>query len=227
MSHPFSPQGDSHSDPTRPYDADAARPVPEAPEATNGPAYGSLYGGPAAGAGHDATGPQDVRPGGAPSGTGWGTPYGAAPGAPYGTPAGAGHPGPGAPTAPTAPNAPNAPVESTERSMAMLAHLSMIVGLLLSAGWLTFVGPLVLWFMYKDRSPFVRQAAAGAFNFSIATCVASIAVWIFAISLIGIPVAIVLAVVVGVVTILFPILGAMKADKGQPYRYPVQIPVLS
>jgi len=110
--------------------------------------------------------------------------------------------------------------------MAMLAHLSMIVGLVLSAGWLTFVGPLVLWLVYKDRSPFVRQASAGAFNFSLAVSVASILVWLLVITFFGIPLALVLGLVVAVASIAMPIVGAMRADKGQPYHYPLQIPVL-
>ncbi len=39
------------------------------------------------------------------------------------------------------------------------AHASCFA-MALSAGWLSFVGPLVMWLIYKDRSPFVRQAAA-------------------------------------------------------------------
>ncbi|GAB49824.1 DUF4870 domain-containing protein [Mobilicoccus pelagius] len=164
--------------------------------------------------GHPAPGPYDHA---AP---GYGTPYGQGPqdtrpsGAPY----------PGGAPCPT--GVPGGPVEPSERSMAMLAHLSMIVGLLLSAGWLTFVGPLVLWLVYKDRSPFVRQASAGAFNFSLAVSVASILVWLLVITFFGIPIALVLGLVVGVASIVMPILGAMRADKGQPYRYPLQIPVL-
>ena len=56
---------------------------------------------------------------------------------------------------------------SEERSMALIAHLSTIAALIISAGWLSFVGPLVVWFLYKDKSQFARQSAAGAFNFNL------------------------------------------------------------
>ena len=111
--------------------------------------------------------------------------------------------------------------------MAIIAHLSTLVGFLLSAGWLTFLGPLVIWLLYKDRSPFVRQAAAGAFNFSLASWVAGLVAWILVFTIVGIPVSIVLGLLLLVATIVVPILAAMSADKLLPYRYPVQIRVLS
>ena len=46
--------------------------------------------------------------------------------------------------------------------MAILAHLAAVIAMVVSAGWLTFVGPLIVWFIYKDKSRFVRNAAAGS-----------------------------------------------------------------
>jgi len=39
-----------------------------------------------------------------------------------------------------------------DRTWAMLAHLSPLVGL-------GFIGPLVVWLIYKDKSPFVADQA--------------------------------------------------------------------
>ncbi len=88
-----------------------------------------------------------------------------------------------------------------ERTMAILAHLSTIVAMIVSAGWLSFVGPLIVWLLYKDRSPYVRQAAAGSFNFNLWAWVMSIVGWILFFTVIGIPVAIVLWIVAGVMTL--------------------------
>lgn len=209
MSYPYSPDG-SQSDPTSStYGSEAGRPMPAPSGSGAGSPQDSVHSpgfsfdpGYSGYAGDDSA--QGVRPGSSGS-------------APCGSPGGGGVSGFG----------PTGPVDTSERSMAMLAHLSMIIGMLLSAGWLTFVGPLVLWFVYKDRSPFVRQASAGAFNFSLAASVAAIVAWLLLLTIIGIPVAIIIFIAVAVVTILFPILGAMKANGGEPYRYPFQIPVLT
>ncbi|MBW8732612.1 MAG: DUF4870 domain-containing protein, partial [Terrabacter sp.] len=64
-----------------------------------------------------------------------------------------------------------------DRTVAILAHLSAIIAAVVSAGWLSILGPLVVWFVYKDKSLFVRQAAAGAFNFNLTIWVAVVAGW--------------------------------------------------
>ncbi len=114
-----------------------------------------------------------------------------------------------------------------ERTMAILAHLSTIVAMIVSAGWLSFVGPLIVWLLYKDRSPYVRQAAAGSFNFNLWAWVMSIVGWILFFTVIGIPVAIVLWIVAGVMTLWCHIHAAIRAANNRTYRYPARIPVLS
>ncbi|HET7399989.1 MAG TPA: DUF4870 domain-containing protein [Intrasporangium sp.] len=113
-----------------------------------------------------------------------------------------------------------------ERTWAMLAHGSALVAAIVSAGWLSFVGPLLVWALYKDRSAFVRRSAAGAFNFNIVLWVLSIVGWVFFITLIGIPIALILWVIVFVASILFHLVGAMRAYRGEEYRYPWGITVL-
>ncbi|MBK7722031.1 MAG: DUF4870 domain-containing protein [Austwickia sp.] len=114
-----------------------------------------------------------------------------------------------------------------ERSMAIIAHLSAIIAMVVSAGWLSFAGPLLVWFLYKDKSPYVRQAAAGAFNFNVWAWAMSIVGWILMITVIGIPIAIILWAVAGMMTLWCHIHGAVRAANHQPYRYPVSIRLLS
>lgn len=122
------------------------------------------------------------------------------------------------------------PVDATagadDRVLAVLAHLSPIIAAIVSAGWLSFLGPLILYVVYKDRSPLVRNAAASSFNFHITIWVAWIAAWIFFITIIGIPVAIVLWVVPAIAQIVLSIVGALRAWNGEVYRYPFQLPIL-
>ena len=119
-----------------------------------------------------------------------------------------------------------APVQREDTSMAVLAHLSTIVSMIISVGWLSFVGPLVVWFLYKDRSPFVRQAAAGAFNFNIGMWIANAIAWVLFITVIGIPIALVIWVVAGIMMIVCHILGTLRAMKGETFRYPFALPIL-
>lgn len=106
--------------------------------------------------------------------------------------------------------------------MALLAHLSTLVAMVVSAGWLSFVGPLILWALHKDKSSFVRASAAGAFNFNLSMWALSIIGWICVITLILLPIGLILLLVSAVGQIVFHIIGAMRANRGELYRYPMQ-----
>lgn len=135
------------------------------------------------------------------------------------------------PYAPTDPYAryqqvPNPAPSSDERLWAMLAHLSAPIAWVVSAGWLNFVGPLVVWALFKDRSAFVRNASAGSFNFTLSMTVTSIVGWILVFTVIGAPLGALLIAVGGIGAIVLGILGALKAWNGEAYRYPWQVRVL-
>ncbi|GGM91421.1 MULTISPECIES: DUF4870 domain-containing protein [Terrabacter] len=115
---------------------------------------------------------------------------------------------------------------SEERTWAVLGHLAALVAAVISVGWLSFVGPLVIWAIYKDRSAFVRQAAAGSFNFNLAVWVAIIAGWVMFFTVILIPVAIIVWIVAVLAGIWYHVRAAMAANRGESFRYPWSIPVL-
>lgn len=117
-------------------------------------------------------------------------------------------------------------VSDTDKSLAALTHSSSLIALILSAGWLSFVGPLVMWFIYKDKNPFIRQAAAGSFNFNIGLCVMTIIGWILFITIIGIPIAVVLWIISFLGQFIWHIMATVKAIKGKEYNYPFQIRIL-
>ena len=74
---------------------------------------------------------------------------------------------------------------------------------------------------------FARQSAAGAFNFNLSWWLLYWVGWLFAITFIGIVVAIPLWFVITVVALWCHIRGALNASSGRPYRYPFQLRVLS
>jgi len=113
-----------------------------------------------------------------------------------------------------------------EKTWAVLAHVAAPLGALLSAGWLGFVGPLVIWLMYRDRSGFVRAASARSFNFNIVLIVGNAVAWVLFISLIGIPIAIVMWIALFIGMLVFHISAALDASKGILYRYPLDLKLL-
>lgn len=118
---------------------------------------------------------------------------------------------------------------SDARTWALVAHIAAPVLNLVTAGWIGFLAPLVLWFVFKDRDPLVRNASAGAFNFNVIVGVLNIALWIIGILTLGVGFLLlpILLPILWVVTIVFAVLGAMAANRGQAYKYPIQIPILT
>ncbi len=113
-----------------------------------------------------------------------------------------------------------------DRTIAVLAHLSPIIAFLLSAGWLSFVGPLIAWLIWRDRGPLVRTASATSFNFNVTIWVAVVIGWICIFTIILIPLGIILLLVPGLLQLIFSILGAIRASRGEAFKYPFQIPIL-
>ena len=124
--------------------------------------------------------------------------------------------------------APN-PANSEERSMMLVAHLSAPAAMLLSVGWLPFLGPLLVWLFYRERSAAVRTASAGAFNFNLTMTIASVLTWIsvFATLFIGLIWAVPIWIVLFIVQIWVHVRGALAASRGEVYHYPFQIRLLS
>lgn len=129
---------------------------------------------------------------------------------------------------PYQPYEPSAPVStsSDDRLWAMLAHLSAVIAAVVSAGWLTILGPLIVWLAKKDSSPFVRNAAAGAFNFTLTMWLTSLIGWILTITLIGAVIGIPLIIIGSLGSIILGIVGAIKSWGGETYTYPWQVRVL-
>ena len=117
-------------------------------------------------------------------------------------------------------------IPNEDRTAAALAHAASLIAMVISAGWLSFVGPLVMWLIYKDRSPFVRQAAAGSFNFNLGLWIMSIVGWIFILTVIGLPIGLILLAVSFLAQIIGHVIGTVRATQGRTINYPFQLRVL-
>lgn len=114
-----------------------------------------------------------------------------------------------------------------DRAIAVLAHLSPIIAIIISAGWLGLVGPLLVWLIWRGRGDPVRTAAATSFNFSITVWAAFVVGWLLAFTVVLLPISLLLWIVPGILQLVLSIVGAVKASRGQAYRYPLQVPILS
>ena len=129
-------------------------------------------------------------------------------------------------------SAPTEPVTAPgpeERQWAMFAHLSALLGGLLTSGWGGsigfFIGPLVIWLMKKDTMPFVNDQAKEALNFAITVSLACVVLLMLTILSLGIGalLTIPLMMVIGIAALVFFIIAGVKANQGTRYRYPVSL----
>lgn len=117
--------------------------------------------------------------------------------------------------------------DDSDRSLAVIAHLSAPIAAVVSVGWLSMLGPLAVWWYAKDRDPFARRAAAGAFNFNLAFWVTFVVAWLLIFTLIGAVVGLPLLLIAFAVSAWCHIKGAIRSSRGEAYEYPFQIRVLT
>ena len=113
-----------------------------------------------------------------------------------------------------------------QRQWAMFAHLSALVGAILTGawggGWGCFIGPLIIWLMKKETMPFVDDQAKEALNFNITVAIVAVVLVLLTVMTLGIGlvIAIPVGIVVGIAWLVFTIIAAIKANEGVRYRYP-------
>lgn len=128
------------------------------------------------------------------------------------------------------PAAPAAGMPSAEeRQWALFAHLSILLGGLITTGWAfstgSFIGPLVIWLIKKDTMPFVADQAKEALNFAITLSIVCFALLVLTILSLGIGALITIPALmfIGIAALVLVILAAIKANEGVAYRYPFAI----
>jgi uncharacterized Tic20 family protein len=112
-----------------------------------------------------------------------------------------------------------------ERQWAMFAHLSALLGGLLTGHWMgigCFIAPLIIWLIKKDTLPFVADQAKEALNFNITVAIVSAVLLVLTVVTFGIGVFLTLpvGVIVGIAWLVLVIMAAIKANEGVTYRYP-------
>ncbi len=113
-----------------------------------------------------------------------------------------------------------------ERTWATVTHVVAGAAMILSAGTLGFVAALVIYLVYKDKGPFVRQHAADAVNIQLNALLWAVVIgvvgFVLLIVLVGVLIWMLLAVVPIVATALH-VIGAIKAYNGEQHWSPLTI----
>lgn len=123
------------------------------------------------------------------------------------------------------PAGPAAMNPNDEKTWAILTHLSPLLGFVTG---ILFVAPVILYFVLKDRGPFIRHHVTESLNAIISLALYSVAFSIaatlftvvtlgfgaFAFGLLG---------VLAVAAAVFWIIAAVETNKGRWYRYPLVI----
>ena len=110
------------------------------------------------------------------------------------------------------------PIEtnSDARMWGMLAHLSSLCGLLSIP---PLVGPLVVWLVKRNEMPFVDDQGKESLNFQITMFIALL----IAGATLCIGIGLIILPIVGILDLVFTIIGAVKANNGERYRYPFNL----
>lgn len=114
--------------------------------------------------------------------------------------------------------------DADARQWGMFAHLSALLGLVV--GGLTFIGPLVIYLVKRDDHPFIADQAREALNFNLSVLIYSIGLGIvsFLLTLILIGFLLFLLFIpLFIGWLVLTIIAGMEANKGQAYRYPLTI----
>lgn len=98
----------------------------------------------------------------------------------------------------------------------ILCHLSTFISL-------PFLLPLVVYLAMKDDSDYVAANAREALNFHLSLLIYAICCIPLIFVVIGIP----LLIILGLVSLIFSIVAAVKAADGGCYRYPLTIRLVS
>ena len=103
----------------------------------------------------------------------------------------------------------------------MLCHLSALAGYIIPFG--NVLGPLIIWQIKKNEFPSVEEHGKAALNFQITVLIgvligitAAVLLSAVCIGFLLIPV----VVVIGLCGLIFAVIAGIKANNGEPYRYP-------
>jgi uncharacterized Tic20 family protein len=113
----------------------------------------------------------------------------------------------------------SADVEQQTRQWAMFLHFSLLAGLVVPLAGLIL--PVALWQVKKAELPGLDRHGRVVTNWIISSLLYAVLFALLAFLFIGIP----LLVALAIVGIVFPIIGGIKANSGEVWKYPLSITI--
>ncbi|WP_412984657.1 DUF4870 domain-containing protein [Pontimicrobium sp. IMCC45349] len=107
-----------------------------------------------------------------------------------------------------------------DRQLIVLTHLSQLITLAIGFGSLLL--PLILWVVNKDRVHLMDAHGKRIVNFQLSILIYSI----ICVPLVFIGIGILGFIALGIISVLFPIINAIKASNGEIPTYPLSIEFL-
>ena len=104
---------------------------------------------------------------------------------------------------------------SDDKNIAVITHLAGAV--------FSFIPGLIVWLLKKDESPYISEQAKEALNFQISVLLVYFICWVLAFILIGF----FLMFLLWIANIVFCIVAAIAISKGETYRYPLALRLIS
>ncbi len=114
----------------------------------------------------------------------------------------------------------DAGLEKQTRQWAMFLHLSLLAGFIVPI--LGLVAPIVIWQLKKTELPGLDVHGKIVMNWLISFILYAVFSALLILLLIGIP----LLIALGIVCIIFPIIGGIKANNGEAWHYPLSMEFL-
>ena len=114
---------------------------------------------------------------------------------------------------------PTVQIAPADRGLASLTHLSGLSGYIIPLGGVLV--PIIIWIMKKDENPLIAAIARQAIFLNLIVWVLIGATAILWLTIILIPFVILFWCFLGLAAVILPIVGAIKANSGVYYRYPV------
>lgn len=109
------------------------------------------------------------------------------------------------------------PILREDRQLLLFTHLSQLLSYITGFGG--FIVPLIIWLTQKDKIEQMDVQGKQILNFQLTMLLAAL----IAIPLMLILIGFVIIAVVALLTLIFPIINAIKANNGEPTHYPLSI----
>ena len=112
----------------------------------------------------------------------------------------------------------NMTIAPEERGLATMTHLSGLAGYIVPFGGVA--APIIIWLMKKD-SPVISSIAKQAILLNIVVFILVIVCIILSLTIVLAPLMFLLGITAAICAFAFPIVGAVKANDGTYYPYPI------